>query len=303
MRKSIILLGCLIFVAVSLQAQSFNLDAPKTFVTIQVAGTVNLKNVPRASKLSTGMVLPENAILKVLEGGSATLTMDGHMLTFDEAGTYKLKKEAKKLKNVVSEDSFLSMVNLASGHNKGGGGDSTQDGWGQKLLSNIMPIDGAVGQENTTFSWEGASPNAYVLTIVDASNDQTVFSARTKSKKFNVDLSQLDLKQEAEYLWHISEADKPDRTSKKSDITIVHPKEVQAVIDNVKMNSDYQNSEPWLQVLREAHALDENKMLLKAYETYMMGVEKFPDNELMKDMASKFLSNHGLGDVWFANRN
>ena len=298
MQKTIFMMSCLsLCFLININAQVFDITAPKTFIALDVKGDVQIKGNTDNPMLSSGMVLTEKQVLTLEDGASATLAVGGQMMTLNEAGTYKLKKEVKKLDG-KSDDSFLARINTVSGFNKKGKKDTgTQDGWGDKSAINpIMPIGGDVPLENTTsFTWDGASESGFKFTLMEPVTGETIITALTKSNSFTLDVNQLTIEKGKEFHWMVSNAKKE---SKKSAINFVSPNKITTVMDDLQATDAYKNSADWLKPLREADALASNNMISKAYDVYMKTLKMFPDNELVKDAAANFLAKNGLGGMW-----
>jgi hypothetical protein len=110
-------------------------------------------------------------------------------------------------------------------------------------------------------------------------------------------VSQLPIIEGDEYSWNIENLDEENLKSEKIIITFAGKNHDKEIIRGMLSDREYSYSDPWMKLLREAHALQKENMLYAANEKYKKGLEEYSDNKAIRNMYAMFLTNHGLGAV------
>ncbi len=319
MKKAIYLTILLIFSIPSIQAQDFDFgdsSASSPFVVMHVKGTAKYLGDEKSNtqEVVSGMILPEKGTLTLSKKSQLKLSWKSQTVVLNKKGTYSLKNEAKKLAdsgdaNSPPADDFMMELGASSGFgDTGGDGDDDRDsgashgdttggsGWGTREFFNaIMPIGGIVPKEAITISWAGISGDeGFRVNLFKGTDEKPVLSAMTKNNSFTLDVSQLTLAENVEYSWQVEDVLDPAIKSEKVAITFGNKDQDMEVVRGMLSDREYSYSDPWLKLLREAHALQKENMLYAANEKYKQGLNEFADNQTIKKMYARFLTKHGL---------
>ncbi len=317
MKKITFLTTVIICSLVNIYAQDFELDdsntSPAYFVVMHVDGSAKYLNAEGSTSqnLKSGMILPETGTLTLNKKAQVQLSWKNQSVTLIKKGTYSLKNEAKKLANSIPGepvlDDFLIELGAASGYGEDEDGERKSgtaqhdttggSGWGtDKSINIIMPIGGVVPLNSITFSWAGISEDSgFRINVYKDSGKPAIFSAKTNNNSFSLDVSQLSVDMDEEYFWDVENASDPKIKSEKTNIIFTDKDQDKEVLRGMQSAREYSYSDPWLKLLREAHALQKANMLYAANEKYKQGLIEFSDNLTIKKMYAMFLTNHGLG--------
>ena len=302
------------------QAQEFDLGntpaVSSSFIVWQVEGSAEyFENAnSSAQEVVSGMTLPEIGTIDLKKKSMLKLSWKSQTVILDKKGTYSLKNEAKKLADASGNepvmDDFLMEMGAASGFGEeGGDGDGDRSrarrdtlggsGWGSgKSINPIMPIGGIVPSDLITFSWAGESgEKGFNIQVYSLSDSKLIFSAATKNNSLTFDVSQLLLDEGEEYTWHVENMDEASIKSEKIKITFANKNQDEEVIRGMLSDREYSYSDPWMKLLREAHALQKENMLYAANEKYKEGIATYSDNKIIRNMYARFLTKYGLEAV------
>ncbi len=305
---SIALIFCLIL---NSNAQNYDLgNTPSltTFIVLDIEGSAEYlgEGSTDAQDVVSGMILPESGILTLGKKSQMKLSWKSQAVVLSKKGTYSLKNEALKLAdaslNAPVLDEFLVELGAASGFGEpsgDGGNDSSSAKKENKgtlqEINIIMPIRGIVPMDLITFSWAGLSSDAgFRLNVYKNADQPAIFSALTMKNSFTLDVSQLSLIEGAEYSWQVENVSDSTIKSEASSITFGEKDQDLEVIRGMLSDREYSYSDPWLKILREAHALQKENLIYATNEKYKQGLKEFNDNITIKKMYAMFLNNNGL---------
>ena len=320
MKKNTFLTTILLLATLTSYAQEFDLgdsNIAPAFVVMHIDGSAKYTadGNSEAQNIVSGMVLPGKGTLELNKKSHLQLSWKSQMLTLSKKGTYSLKNEAIKLADTEGgastppSDDFLLELGAASGFGDSGedpeprkSGDGQADtlggsGWGTgKSINPIMPIGGIVPLKSITFRWAGeGGDDGFKINVYKGSN--AVFSALTMNNEFTLDISQLSVSENEEYAWDVEHAAESNSKTEKTTIIFTKKDKDKDVVRGMLSDRDYSYSDPWLKLLREAHALQKENLLYSANEKYQQGLKEFGDNQTIKKMYAMFLTNHGLGEM------
>jgi hypothetical protein len=315
------LLATIIFCSVlNINAQDIDFEgfdaSPSPFVVWRVEGAAEYfdKGSTLAQNVVSGMILKESGTLNLKKKSYLELSWKDQTVILSKKGTYSLKNEAKKLANSGLNtpvlDDFVEEIGAASifGDTVSSGetiidsekNETSEDAdWGTRESINIiMPVRGIVLLESVTFSWAGLSGGeGFRINIFKKTNEPAIFSALTENNRFTVDVSQLSIIEEDQYYWQVENVSNPNITSEMASISFLKKNQDLEVIRGIQSFREYAYADPWLKLLREAHALQKENMLYAANEKYKQGLKDFSDNPMIKKMYARFLTKYGLGTI------
>lgn len=320
MKKIFFLTAALICSLSNVNAQGLDIDesavSSSPFVVWHVEGSAEYleDGSDVAQKIFSGMTLRETGKLTLNKNSQMKLSWKDQILILSKKGTYSLKNEAKKLADLSAStpapdiDDFVMAMGAASGFGEPGAGDGETEGGSAKrdtsggydpgtreALNVIMPVGGLVPLDQITFSWAGISgPAGFRITVYDKTDKTPVFSAMTMNNSFTVDVAQLSLNEVDEYQWQVENASNPGIKSGLTTIMFTKKDQDMYVIRGLQSDREYSYSDPWLKLLREAHALQKENLLYSANEKYRQGLKSFSNNQMVKKMYALFLTNQGL---------
>jgi hypothetical protein len=322
MKKIVLLTAIAIFSILAINAQEFGFEdsdaSPTSFIVMHVEGSAKYLATGSSSEQNvvSGMILPGKGTLTLNKKSQLKLSWKNQTVILSKKGTYSLKNEANKLADAEAgspappTDDFLVALGAASGFGGSGddGGENRKSGSGQadtlggsgwgtgKSISPIMPIGGIVPLKSITFSWSGeGGDDGFRVNLYKGAD--AIFSALTKNNKFTLDVSQLSISEDEKYSWNIENIADSSIKSEKTTIFFTGQNKDKEVIRGMLSDREYSYSDPWLKLLREAHALQKENMLYAADEKYKQGLKDFSDNLTIKKMYAQFLTKYGLGAI------
>lgn len=264
-------------------------------VVSDVSGKVTYKENGTEMPVKAGTVLKEGATVTIPDGGSVTLAKDEMSLVVNKKGNYQVASMIKNVKEKGKVSRFARMAYAAKGY-----GDTTASkkpptgkNWGGKdSLIIFPPINGKIPLKPIKISWTSStSKSLYKLSIFQKSLESPVFSATLSNTFFIFDPNQFAITPNNPcfvQVWLINDV---ESASKVTSFTFVPNEYEESVLQLLKNDSEYNESNAINKLLIEANQLDENGFKLSAAERYKMALAMDNTNILATKMYSSFLKN------------
>ncbi len=181
-----------------------------------------------------------------------------------------------------------------TGSSKDGWGDKTgssKDGWGEKdIMTRSSSPGGKYIEGLNNVSWEPLKGTKNYTFVIEDMDHNLVFTSQVKGTQYSFDSNVAKLKTDTKYAWYVHHPTKK-AVSTPVFFTVVS-KEMEVKSLNLINASDiYKKSNTDIQLLMEAHQMEEGGFLLAAQTKYKEAIAMAPKNSLAKMMYSLFCKN------------
>jgi len=181
-----------------------------------------------------------------------------------------------------------------TGSRKDGWGDKTgssKDGWGEKdIMTRSSSPGGKYIEGLNNVSWEPLKGTKNYTFVIEDMDHNLVFTSQVKGTQYSFDSNVAKLKTDTKYAWYVHHPTKK-AVSTPVFFTVVS-KEMEVKSLNLINASDiYKKSNTDIQLLMEAHQMEEGGFLLAAQTKYKEAIAMAPKNSLAKMMYSLFCKN------------
>ena len=227
---------------------------------------------------------------------------------FEDDGTLISKSEqafGEKMSNAVynasisgvkmkKQKQLVSGWGDKTGSSKDGWGDKTgssKDGWGEKdIMTRSSSPGGKYIEGLNNVSWEPLKGTKNYTFVIEDMDHNLVFTSQVKGTQYSFDSNVAKLKTDTKYAWYVHHPTKK-AVSTPVFFTVVS-KEMEVKSLNLINASDiYKKSNTDIQLLMEAHQMEEGGFLLAAQTKYKEAIAMAPKNSLAKMMYSLFCKN------------
>jgi hypothetical protein len=181
-----------------------------------------------------------------------------------------------------------------TGSGKDGFGDkngSGKDGWGKKDIMTRSTCPGGKYIEGLNkVSWEPLKGTKNYTFVIEDMENNIVFTTQVKGTEYTFDTKVAKLMNDTTYAWYVHHPTKKE-VSTPVFFTVVDKAMEDKALNLINAAAIYKKANTDIQILMEAHQMEEEGFLLAAQSKYKKAITNSPKNSLAKMMYSLFCKN------------